>query len=161
MALLGRTPQARRRYFRHKLIAMVVTFVVVYAAVKLFVPRETIQEGLEAIVLRTPAQAFEQRATGELVHAVAVVEAALPDTTIDAVSHRRWRARSIAGHPFVVFHAAGGSFAAGDSIVVRGGYRFDPQGGSLHTQGSGPHSDGGERPGFLRRLGERSAGGGN
>ena len=156
MALIGRSPQARRRYFRHKLIAMVVTFAVVYAAVRLFVPRETIQEGLEAIVLRTPAQAFEQRATGELVHAVGVVEAALPDTTIEAVPHRRWQARSIAGHPFVIFDAAGGTFAPGDSIAARGAYRFDPQGGSLDTKGSGPRSEGGERPGFLRRLGERS-----
>jgi len=104
-------------------------------------------ESLEAIVLRTPEKAFEQRATGEMVHAIAVVEA-VPGDSVGG-----WRLRTLEGHPFAVVHVGTPVLAVGDTVVVRGAYDWDTRGGTVDTKGTGPRSEGGERPGFLRRRG--------
>ena len=141
-----RTRGQRQRYLRHKVIAILATFALGYAAVRLYVPRDhAALEALEAIVLRSPGQAFEQRATGEMVHAVAVVEAVPGD------SSATWRMRTLKGHPFDLMGSGVVGLAVGDTVVVRGAYDWDPRGGSVDPKGTGPRSEGGERPGFVRR----------
>jgi hypothetical protein len=140
-----RTQRQRQRYLRHKVIAILATFALGYAAVKLFVPRDhEAFQSLEALVLRTPEKAFRERATGEMVHAVAIVEA-VPGDSSDV-----WHLRTLEGHPFDAIHEGAVPLAVGDTVVVRGAYEWTLQGGAVDTKGTGPRSEGGTRPGFLR-----------
>ncbi|MEZ5063931.1 MAG: hypothetical protein R3B81_04310 [bacterium] len=146
-----RTRKQRQRYLRHKVIAIVATFVLGYGLFRFLFPvgqREAF-EGLESLVLRSPARAFEERVSGEMVHAVAVVEAAPTDSVPG------WQVRALDGHPFAIVDVPGDFRAEpGDTIVVRGSYEWNTRGGIVDPKGTGPDSEGGVRPGFVRRRGE-------
>jgi hypothetical protein len=141
-----RTPQQRRRYLRHKVIAILVTFVLVYGAIRLFAPRGHLVESLESLVLRSPEQAFEQRVSGEMVHALAVREAG-PDSA-------GFSFRTLDGHPFTLrADSLPAGTAIGDTLVIRGAYTWSSRGGAVDPRGTGPESEGGERAGFVRPAG--------
>jgi hypothetical protein len=134
--IFPRTRSARRRYQRHKIIAIAVTFALGWIAWKVL-PGNVLPARWKPFPPATPESAFRDRASGVTVETGAVVEAALPDSTdpVSAVRLRRWRLRSVAGHPFVLI-AGPEDFPSpfpGDTLQVRGTYRWDNTGGTVRV----------------------------
>lgn len=134
--IFPRGAAGRQRYHRHKVIAVLVTFAVLWGAVKLL-PRGTLFGRLDS-TRPTPAEAFRERRSGATVHAVAVVEKALSDSLVPGSFRglRRWRMRSTDGHPFTLLQDPGGrpaSAAPGDTLTVTGVYRWDTTGGIVQA----------------------------
>lgn len=135
------TARSAERYGRHKVVAILVTFAVGWAAIKLFAP------GLEGSFAWfgawTPKRAFEQRASHVPVRATGVLESRLPDTTLAAGVAVRWRARGADGHPFTWLQdpaVPALRAAAGDTVRARGEYVWDPRGGAVRTGGAKGHT---------------------
>jgi hypothetical protein len=144
--IFPRTRGARQRYQRHKVIAIVVTFAVGWAAWKLL-PDGALPARWTRPPPPTPDSAFRDRASGMTVEATAVVEEALPDSVdaLGAGSLRRWRLRTVTGHPFVLVEdvlveppGAGPAPAPGDTLRVRGTYEWSNTGGTVRSAPSPP-----------------------
>ncbi len=125
---------ARERYGRHKAIAILVTFVLGLAAVRILAPEW--QGSLPWAFAKSPKRAFDERASNIPVQAHGVIEAAAPDTLLAGGRAPRWRVRTADGHPFTWLAVPGTAppgAAAGDSLHVRGRYVWDPAGGTVVT----------------------------
>ena len=119
-----------QRYGRSKVIAILVTFAVVWAWLTWFAPDW--KENLQGFGTRTPDVAFRERRDGVWVQARATVEAPLPDSADAAgTMFRRARVRAADGHPFTLMHRErpAKAPAPGDSVHVRGVYDWDLKGG--------------------------------
>jgi hypothetical protein len=134
--IFPRTRSAQRRYQRNKVVAIAVTFALGWVAWKVL-PGDVLPARWKPFPPPTPESAFRDRASGVEVETSAVVEAALPDSTdpLSAARLRRWKLRSAAGHPFVLIAEPGAlpSPALGDTLLVRGAYRWDNTGGSVRV----------------------------
>ncbi len=127
-----------QRYGRSKVVAILVTFAVVWVWLKWFAPdwRDTLQ----AFGTRTPEVAFRERRSGAWVQAEAKVENALPDSADAAgTMFHRARLRSADGHPFTLLHTEDAKHAPaeGDSVRVRGVYDWDLKGGAVTVTDDG------------------------
>ncbi len=134
MSDAGDRERRRERYGRHKAIAILVTFALGWAAVKILAPEW--QGSLPWAFAKTPKRAFDERASGVPVQAHGVIEAAAPDTLLSGEPAARWRARATDGHPFTWLPVPGSAppgAAVGDSLHVRGRYVWDPAGGTVVT----------------------------
>lgn len=136
--LFPRSNKALYRYGRHKVVAILVTFVVVWSWLNWFAP--DLRDTLRGFGIRTPGAAFRERLSGEVVQARAVVEDVLADSvSADGVTFRRARLRSVAGHPFLLLHSEPTDpvAAPGDTVRVRGIYEWGLRGGTVSTSESG------------------------
>ena len=154
MSLFPDTPAARHRYGRRKVFAILITFALGYAAVKLFVPERSVENLRAFIPGLDPREAFRQQASDVLVEAVGTVDAVLADslaTGAEVATLQRMRVRLDDDFTVLVVHDAeeGGRVrvAAGDSVSVRGAYWWSTVGGVIDgTDGSDP-----KRLGWVRR----------
>lgn len=140
--IFPRSRARQHRYMRRKLIAIVITFGVGWLFVK-FLPESVLPERWTAGGAATPREAFRGRQSDVWVRAEAVVEKIQSDS-LDAAGDRglrRWRMRSTAGHPFTLLQdPVGGLLRAqpGDTVSVRGTYRWDTSGGTVLASREGP-----------------------
>lgn len=121
-----------RRYGRNKVVAAVVTFVVLWIWLKFFAPdwRDT----LAGFGTRTPGYAFRERLSGVVVQSRAVVEEMLPDSSVAGSEPlRRAKLRAPDGHPFTLQRAADKPLplSPGDTVRVRGIYDWGLRGGAV------------------------------
>ena len=119
------------RYGRHKVVAALVTFAVVWIWLKWFAP--DVRESLEAFGVRTPEHCFREKVSGELVQARVTVEETLPDSAVAGTPLGRWRVRSDDGHPFLLLAEGPLPGAPSDTLRLRGRYDWDPRGGTVRV----------------------------
>ena len=153
---------ASSRYGRHKVIAALVTFAVLWIVLKVLFPDGALEGILRGMVRSTPTpeKLFAERTSDVALETIGVVEAVLADSLLPGAERatlQRVRFRSDSGHPLTLVHdlavAPRVALAAGDSVSVRGRYLWTTGGGLLVTV-----PQGGE-PGFIQALG--TAGGGS
>jgi hypothetical protein len=152
--IVPRTRSERARYGRHKVIAILATFLLGSIAVEVFLPEGFLRPELR-LPSRPPEELFRERASGAVVRLEAVVEEVLADSTAPGIAGttQRFRVRSRSGHPLTVLHdpAVSGrvSLASRDTVELRGVYGWDLRGGHVLT-GS---ASAGEEPGWIRPSG--------
>lgn len=133
VSVFSRDRHAYQRYGRNKVIATLVTFAVVWVAVKWVYPG--VGDAISGLALRTPGLAFRERLTGEPVQTTAVVEVVLADSTDAEGVLVRHRLRTMKDHPFTLLEASPGMGAGvGDTVRVRGVYVWDLTGGSVDVR---------------------------
>jgi hypothetical protein len=150
--IFPRTPRARQRYGRNKVIAVLVTFAVVYGTIKFVLPRgdflARFQPGPRVI---EPATAWEERWSGVVVGATGAVEAVLPDSlpgggaaagapgATDALDTparlARVRFRTEDDHPLVLLYdpAGAGPLNQGEVVSFLGLYKWTTGGGVVRA----------------------------
>ena len=129
--MIPRTRAGTRRYQKSKVWAILITFGLGWIVLKSF-PVDT-ERIVQTLISPPPApgEAFRERESGIPVQARAVIESA------DPAEPGVWKARSLDGHPFrLVWEAAGPPPAAGDTLLVRGTYEWDPEGGRVAVSGA-------------------------
>jgi hypothetical protein len=133
-------------------IAILVTFAVLYGGIKLFVPQQKLDNLAQTFApASTPERAFAERLSGIELEVLGIVEEVLADTLEGhtdppSVVHQRFRFRSFSGHPMAVLCEipAQGRLAlsVGDTLSLRGEYRWDTRGGTLLASGVDPDREG-------------------
>ncbi len=143
--IFPRTPKARRRYGRNKVLAIIITFAIFFTYIKVFVPKGVILSKLNWEPRRaTPARAFEERWSGVIVAASGSVEAAMADSvrageaTDEAAAPPLARSRVRTGddHPIVLLYdatEAGFRLDRGDLVDFRGVYSWSTGGGFVRA----------------------------
>jgi subtilisin family serine protease len=154
--IFPRGRKALQRYGRNKVIAILVTFAVLWIYLKVFAPRGLLLSRLdwEPRVV-TPGKAWDERWSNVVVGADGVVEAVFSDSVLAsaggaaALVLRRTKVRTVEGHPVIVLHDAGavgpGRPDVGDSVSVKGMYDWSTGGGVVRAVRSDSSAFGLER----------------
>ena len=141
--IFPRTRRARQRYGRNKVIAILVTFAVVWGFLRYVLPRGDFLRRFErAPQSLTPSVAWKQRRSGVVVGATGAVQAVLPDSVKAQADgdgpERMARVRFLteAGHPLVLLYdpvEGGETLEEGETVTFLGVFQWSTGGGVVRA----------------------------